>query len=116
MDEASWPRDHHFIPPPLSPFGRRRRLSLFISFARAVVSSIRTNSGDATLAVFDLRQKKLEGRVTNQEDELLSIQIIKVEWEYSPLMLVGACECRKEYLRQRRSPATELERGSRRML
>eukprot|EP00903_Cladosiphon_okamuranus_P007933 g7658.t1 len=34
-------------------------------------------SGDATLAVFDLRQKKLEGRVTNQEDELLSIQIVK---------------------------------------
>lgn len=34
-------------------------------------------SGDATLAVFDLRQKRLEGRVTNQEDELLSIQILK---------------------------------------
>ncbi|CAM9857558.1 unnamed protein product [Pylaiella littoralis] len=34
-------------------------------------------SGDATLAVFDLRQKRLEGRVTNQEDELLSIQIVK---------------------------------------
>ncbi|CAN0092254.1 unnamed protein product, partial [Hapterophycus canaliculatus] len=27
--------------------------------------------------VFDLRQKRLEGRVTNQEDELLSIQIVK---------------------------------------
>lgn len=36
------------------------------------------DSGDATLAVFDLRQKRLEGRVTNQEDELLSIQIVKV--------------------------------------
>ncbi|CAN0011479.1 unnamed protein product, partial [Laminaria digitata] len=35
------------------------------------------SSGDATLAVFDLRQKRLEGRVTNQEDELLSIQILK---------------------------------------
>lgn len=28
--------------------------------------------------MFDLRQKRLEGRVTNQEDELLSVQIVKV--------------------------------------
>jgi len=49
----------------------------------------RPSSGDATLAVFDLRQKKLEGRVTNQEDELLSIQILKVGWECAPLALVS---------------------------
>ncbi|CAN0385354.1 unnamed protein product [Discosporangium mesarthrocarpum] len=34
-------------------------------------------SGDATLSVFDLRRNKLEGRVDNNEDELLSIAIIK---------------------------------------
>lgn len=39
----------------------------------------RAHSGDASLAVFDLRQKKLEGRVSNQEDELLSVQILKVK-------------------------------------
>lgn len=44
---------------------------------RVLVPDAFENSGDATLAVFDLRQKRLEGRVTNQEDELLSIQIVK---------------------------------------
>jgi WD repeat-containing protein 55 len=34
-------------------------------------------SGDATLSVFDLRTKKLAGRSDDQEDELLSVQIIK---------------------------------------
>lgn len=38
----------------------------------------RSSSGDATLSIFDLRQRKVEGRVTNQEDELLSLQIMKV--------------------------------------
>ena len=47
-------------------------LSAYLVFSRG------NGSGDATLAVFDLRQKKLEGRVTNQEDELLSIQVVKV--------------------------------------
>lgn len=56
------------------------------------------NSGDATLAVFDLRRNKLEGRITNQEDELLSIQILKVCIEeeggagkssFGPLFSVG---------------------------
>lgn len=45
------------------------------------------NSGDATLAVFDLRQNKLEGQVTNQEDELLSIQILKVKRWPGAIML-----------------------------
>lgn len=34
--------------------------------------------------MFDLRQKQLEGRVTNQEDELLSIQIVKVRPKLVP--------------------------------
>lgn len=38
----------------------------------------RSTSGDASLAIFDLKQRRVEGRVTNQEDELLSIQLMKV--------------------------------------
>ncbi|KAG5178016.1 WD40-repeat-containing domain protein [Tribonema minus] len=34
-------------------------------------------SGDATLSVFDLRANKLAGRSDDQEDELLSVQVLK---------------------------------------
>jgi hypothetical protein len=40
-------------------------------------------SGDGTLSAFDLRAKKLLGRSDQQEDELLSVVIVKV--------LVGRC-------------------------
>lgn len=53
------------------------------------VSPRGNDSGDATLAVFDLRQKKLEGRVTNQEDELLSIQVVKVRPKLEPHQPLG---------------------------
>ncbi|CAM9486242.1 unnamed protein product, partial [Chrysoparadoxa australica] len=35
------------------------------------------SSGDATLSVFDTRQRKLLGRSDDQEDELLSVQVLK---------------------------------------
>jgi hypothetical protein len=36
-----------------------------------------SHSGDSTLAAYDLRQQRLEGRSDEQEDEMHSLSIIK---------------------------------------